>query len=450
MKGSKRTHPYWIPLALAATLMGKITVSAQDWRTVDDFALGSGDAEAYGVAVDAAGRVYVVGTANGHGIVRYSADGGTTWSTRDDSITNNFFGAVTVDPQGNLFVGGGASGGHWIVRRSPDQGVTWETVDDYYRPMIAPEQWGTNGIVYSLSSDGRGRVYGAGLMHQTGPSYNYWWVRGSGIGGTNWDSKLFLSSVYGQVAQITCAGEDVYVTGSVSGGEGFSGLIMKSSDYGATWTTNFVATQESYLAITSDSAGNAYAAGSRSGSNSVNWLVRKATHGGTNWTILDQYSFSGYPDAIAVDTAGNLCVAGLYWLTRQYSVATGQWNTTDNFSYSTDTQENAMGTAYAPDGSAFVVGYGTSDAGQRRWVVRKQSAPVSQPQLQIAVGNGSVTVSWPSAYTNSVLEWTDSPGIHQPWQVCTETVSKVAGQNTVTCEPGSGARFFRLKSAAGQ
>jgi hypothetical protein len=137
-------------------------------------------------------------------------------------------------------------------------------------------------------------------------------------------------------------------------------------------------------------------------------------------------------------------------LTRQYSVATGQWRTTDNFSYSTNTQENALGTAYAPDGSAFVVGYGTSDAGQRRWVVRKGSAFTPPPRLQIAVAGGSIAVSWPAAYTNSVLEWTDLPGMNEVWQVCPETVSKVEGQNTVTCELTAGARFFRLKSAGGQ
>jgi hypothetical protein len=57
-----RTLPCWIPVAVAATLMGTVVVPAQNWATVDDFALAGGDAEAHGVAVDAAGRIYVVGT----------------------------------------------------------------------------------------------------------------------------------------------------------------------------------------------------------------------------------------------------------------------------------------------------------------------------------------------------------------------------------------------------
>src|SRR5204862_7860540 len=166
---SMGAKPRWIWQCMAATLMGQFVVVAQSWETVDDFALPGADAEAHGVAVDAAGRVYVVGTANGHGIVRYSGDGGANWSTRADFVypsqTDNIFNDITINPKGELFVGGSSGYGryHWIVRRSIDQGTTWEIVDDFFQPMNGPEP-GTNGAVYSLSSDGQGRVYGAGLM----------------------------------------------------------------------------------------------------------------------------------------------------------------------------------------------------------------------------------------------------------------------------------------------
>ena len=482
MRGSFGAQPCWIPLALAATMLGKLVVPAQDWETVDDFALAGG-AEAHGVAVGAAGGIYVVGTAAGHGIVRYSGDAGANWSTLDDFVypsqTNyNLFNTIIVDRQGALFVAG-ASGRHWIVRRSADQGVTWQTVDDFYQPMNGPEP-GTNGVVYSLSRDGQGRVYGAGRMLRTGASYPNWLVRGSDIGGTNWDTKLLMFSGYADVSQITWAGEDVYVTGSTSDSVVDTGLILRSSDYGATWTTNFEATNEVDYAMTSDSAGNVYSVGNRWNSTSVDWLVRKAAPGGTNWTILDRSSYDDSsgggvdqpnPRSIAIDAAGNMCAAGQFldhwviygtnsatyganwtWFTRQYSVASGQWSTTDLFPYSTNstnTHAAAMGTAIAPDGSTFVVGYGTSDSGQRRWVVRKRAASIDPPRLQIALGNRSIGVSWPAAVTNSILEWADSPGVNQQWQVFTGTVSAVEGRNTATFELTPGARCFRLKSATG-
>jgi hypothetical protein len=496
MEGSMRAHLYCIALALAATLMGEFGVSALDWQTVDDFALAGGNAEARGVAVDAAGRVYVVGTANGHAIVRYSSDGGTTWSTRDDFVypseINNLFNAITITPEGDVFVGGSSEGyvggieaGHWIVRRSTDQGVSWQTVDDYYRPMIDPSHPGTNGVVYSLSSDRQGRVYGAGLLLPSGPSYLHWWVRGSDIGGTNWDTKLVIFSGYIGVSQLTWAGEDIYVSGAASDSVITSGLMLRSSDQGATWSTNFVAANEIFPAITADLPGNIYAAGNSSSSNSYYWVVSKAAPGGTNWTVLDtiQYgdlSESGNqqasPVSIAVDPAGNLSVAGRLttrwiisstngttyganqsWFTRQYSAALGQWNTTDVYSYSTNatsstnTHAIAKGTAIAANGTTFVVGYGSTESGQHRWVVRKRAAVRPPPRLQIASVGGIVSVSWDGAYTNSILEWTDSPGTNQLWQTVTGPVSKAAdGQSTVNLEVTPGVRFFRLRNTAGQ
>jgi hypothetical protein len=409
-------HPnkvFRILLALAPMLLGELVSDAQDWQTVDDFALGGGNAEAHGIAIDAAGGIYVVGTANGHGLVRYSADGGSSWLTRDDFVypseTNNLFNAVTVDYQGSLFVGG-AGGGHWIVRRSTDQGVTWETVDDFYRPFNPPEQPGTNGVVYSLSSDGQGRVYGAGPLILTHcPCYNTWWVRGSSIGGTNWDTKLALPSGYGGISQATCAGEDVYATGSADDGDNANlGLILRSSDHGATWTTNFEGIADFHTALTADPAGNLYSAGYSMTSTSLVWLVRLAARGGTNWTTLDSSSYQPslgglplpdaqypYAKSIAVDAAGNVCVTGELiknlvtydtnggttysseqsWFTRQYQAATGQWSTTDVFSYSTNKFGIALGAAIAPSGSVFTVGFGTSNSGQQRWLVRKSTPP---------------------------------------------------------------------------
>ncbi len=388
----------WIPLALAATLMGKLVLPAQDWQTVDDFALGGGHAEAHGVATDAAGGIYVVGTASGHGIVRYSADDGSSWITRADFVypseANTVYNAVTIDSRGAVFVGGMAAKagyfvGHWLVRRSTDHGLTWETVDDYYRPFIPPEDYGINGVVYSLASDGQGRVYGGGVMLPNGPSYPSWWVRGSSIGGTNWDTKLLAFGGYTEFFQITCAGEDLYAAGSADGDNYpfATGIILVSSDYGATWTTKFEGIGDFPSAITADSAGYLYSAGTRwINSTSVVWEVRRAAPGSTNWTTLDRLSGEEpYASSIAVDVEGNIVVAGGFgtWFTRQYSVATGQWSTTDLFSYSTNNVNGAaLGAAIAPSGSVFTVGDGTSDSGQRRWLVRKRAAPTPIAQAR--------------------------------------------------------------------
>jgi len=220
---------------------------------------------------------------------------------------------------------------------------------------------------------------------------------------------------------------------------------------------------------------NLYTAGYQWTSNSVGWLVRKASPGGTNWTVLDRLTYEGSPDqgvdhpepkSIALDAAESICAVGRFltyhqltnggtgyttdwtWFTRQYSPTTGQWTTTDLFSYSSNKQAIALGTAIASDGSTFVVGYGTSDSRQHRWVVRKRAAD-TRPRLQIALGNGSVAVSWPAAATNSILEWSDSAGVNKVWQTFVGNVTVVGTRKTANFGLTSGARLFRLKNATG-
>src|SRR4029077_18219319 len=161
------------------------------------------------------------------------------------------------------------------------------------------------------------------------------------------------------IARATCAREDVYVTGSTDGQDDAGvGLILRSSDHGGTWTPVFQGIHDHHREITADSAGNLYSAGYSSTSTSIVWLVRQSAPGGTTWITLDSLSSETFPNglspggyypsatSIAVDAAGNVCVAGQLlgsvinpitggatysqnWFTRQYLVATGQWSTTD-------------------------------------------------------------------------------------------------------------------------
>jgi hypothetical protein len=252
-------------------------------------------------------------------------------------------------------------------------------------------------------------------MVPNGPSYPSWWIRGSSNGGTNWDTKLLAFGGYSLFAQLTCAGEYVYASGLVDQ-ETYViglGLVVRSGDHGATWTTVFQGVNDFHAALTADPAGNLYSAGFSMTSTSIVWLVRLAAPGGTSWTSLDRSVYepwaadgSPLPDghypyarSIAVDAAGNVCVTGEFlqnrvtyfpqggyrystaisWFTREYLAATGQWSTTDIFSYSTNLYGMALGTAIAPSGSAFTVGFGTSDSGQQRWLVRKRvpSSPIA-------------------------------------------------------------------------
>ncbi len=442
---------FFVPVLLAFTSLG---ASAKGWRTVDDFGPADADAEACGIATDASGGLYVVGVANDHAVVRYSFDAGSNWITRDNftlppqtpGAGPSAYNAVTVDAQGAVYAGG-CSGDHWIIRRSADQGVTWRTVDDYYRPMIPPWQPGTNGVVYSLASDPQGRVYALGLMRPTGPSYNYWWIRGGGIGGANWTTRLLLFSGYGSPAQLACAGDNLFASGSYDM-DPSRGLILESPDRGASWTTNFTVADDLPRALAANAAGNVYAAGRRWLANSAQWVVRRWT---TNWTILDSGGNAPLlltPEALAVDAAGNALVvgsAGLNWFTRQYSTAAGEWSTTDLFAYSTNGWSESRGAVTTLSGDVYVAGSGTADSGCRRWLVRKKAAP---PRLRIAVAVAGAALSWETGDPDWELQWTDSVADGN-WQSYTGLVTSVGWLRTAACDPTPGPRFFRLRNAAG-
>ena len=173
-------------------LVRRSTNGGQTWSSVDKFTLSSGSkpAVAQGVGADAHGNLYVVGYADSvsgsgsrqtvytHWIVRKSADGGNTWTTVDNALSEprpSGYGPSAVaaafgaDASGNLYVAGwdyGASGVfHWIVRGYPGTSGSWQTVDDFQ-----------NASASAVTLDVAGNVFvgGAGA-DSTGN--NYWLIR---------------------------------------------------------------------------------------------------------------------------------------------------------------------------------------------------------------------------------------------------------------------------------
>jgi len=162
------------------------------WSQVDNFrydATGNALSDAWGVAGDAAGNVYVVGigqsaTLSGytknktpvykytdHWVVRKSGDGGTGWTVDDDfaiSPSKNAEAyAVGTDLAGNVYVIGDAADGaltHGIVRTNADGG--WATVDDYLG-----EDGQLGALDGGFACDSRGNLYAGGW------DFNNWIIR---------------------------------------------------------------------------------------------------------------------------------------------------------------------------------------------------------------------------------------------------------------------------------
>jgi len=245
---------------------------------VDEFHSGcnSGCAEdATGLAVDAAGDVYVCGLAN-------NVAGNQTWTIRKgvtgtsfstvDALPHSYPMAIFAHPTAGLFAVGrktvvinNKASGVWLVRRSTDGGVTWSDSD-----------------TFQISS-GNG-------------------ARASGIG-TDEDGNLYVVG-YGTT---TSRGNHVY-----------HWLVRKSTDNGNSWSTadDFQQGGSYYpypearrFAMTPN--GDLYVAGNiRDVQGIAHWIVRKNPRGRGTWATIDDYQYAAgvatEPHSMAADGSGNL------------------------------------------------------------------------------------------------------------------------------------------------
>jgi len=219
------------------------------WTVADHYvrggSTGSGDAVAWGVAVDSKNSVYVVGESardndQAHAIVRKSTDGGDTWTTVSNynynttASTDEKQQSIFVDADDNIYYGtmvaiGASDYKHWVIRRSMDGGKTWQTVDDYARGTTGDDQtpWG-------MFADTFGGIYAVGAGTSTAGISNLI-VRKSTDKGTTW-TTIHETPGEDQAFAIAYGGftdslGNVFIVG-VEGGPSlayFRGLIYKWS-----------------------------------------------------------------------------------------------------------------------------------------------------------------------------------------------------------------------------
>ena len=228
-------------------------------------------ASAYGIAVDQAGNVFVVGTTEEtqkqgpiktatHWIVRKETvsqllAGQDAFKTVDDyaigTNQNRAYGVTNIatGPAAGLYVVGTGNGG-WIVRKSTNAGSTWTTVDDV-----------AYSGAYGVTGDASGNIYVVGSGNQ-----EKWLVRKSSDGGTSWSTVDNLQTPEASDAYavgIDPAG-NVYVAGRVFSNQETTvdGIVRELPAGGSSWSTVDDLTNYPYDAFTVDSFGNAFAGGS--------------------------------------------------------------------------------------------------------------------------------------------------------------------------------------------
>ena len=186
----------------------------------------------------------------------------------------------------------------------------------------------------------------------------------------------------GQTSGLTVAPSGtIYASGSVSGVPTDRGVVLSSSDSGATWTgplDDFASSggYTYYNGMASDAAGNLYVAGRVVDSNFAapdHWIVRRSSDGGASWTTVDDFDRGGQPDgespAIAVDAAGDVYVSDVSFVSASsvWTVRKGVGGT----SFSTvDAAQSGRSRALFAHPTAGIFTAGTKDGG---WTVRRST-----------------------------------------------------------------------------
>jgi hypothetical protein len=202
-----------LTLILVLVLSGAAThLRAQSlWQNVDlDHVLPYPDlTHIQAIAISKSGTIYVGGTSNIDGLTKVyrSTDNGTTWKWLIDTSWKEQVQALTVGPNGNVYVIVGS-----VLYGSANDGTSWDTLDvsgvSFHTVTVT-----ANGTIVTTPGYGEG-------------------IRRSTDGGATWTRmKLPLSEV------------DVYAISSTevdtiyAGANGWSTTsLMRSTDNGQTWT----------------------------------------------------------------------------------------------------------------------------------------------------------------------------------------------------------------------
>ncbi len=358
------------------------------WTQTYNGSIGTG---AYwsSVATDSMGNAYVTGVeasvAQGFNIVvrKYGPNGAVQWTQTANGTANadDYGQGIAVDAAGNVFVIGytnnTGTGEDIFIRKY--NGMTGATIwtQAYNGPL------NTNDEGYGVAvNTATGDIYVAGAVQNVaGQSYNIWYAKLAGINGT----VVYQNAINGAANDIDGA---IGVAADANNNFVVTGFIRPAAGVGDVWTTYFKDNINSATvtwtrtfnglsnaddqgsAVAFDPMGNIVVAGVETvnGQNYNTWLRKYDVGGNVVWTqgyngVANQ---SDVLNGVAVDSTGNIVVSGAetganlkgdIWVRKYTSAGATLWTKTYNGNL--DDNDQSFFCAVDTSANAYVAGYET-------------------------------------------------------------------------------------------
>ncbi len=331
----------------------------------------NGDDQAIGIALDAAGNVYVSGQSWGgdtnfdFATIKYDPDGNERWVARYDGPASGADGAtaIAVDQDGNVYVTGTAatftSGNDYAtVKYDTDGNELWVTL--YNGTGNGDDE------AAAIAVDRCGNVVVTGGSLGAGTGTDWATIKYDPDGNQLWVARYDLDRRTDEATAVVVDAEgNVYVTGSVRN-RGYMryGTIKYDRDGNVLWGDSHGIGRSNAIAI--DDQTNVYVTGLITiGPYNHYGTIKYDPFGRQSWVaILDNYSSEAH--ALALDTQGNVYVTGTARRIRgdrpDYDYATVKygpdgrqlWVALYNGTGSSDDSANAV--AVDGDGNVYVTG----------------------------------------------------------------------------------------------
>ena len=289
---------------------------------------GNSEDEARSIVIDILGNVYVTGYSKGSGTyydyctIKYNSAGVQQWVARYNGPLNSNDEAysIAIDGSGNVYVTG------W----SPESGTTTDDYCTIKYNSSGIQQWvaryngpgNSSDYARSIAIDGSGNVYVTGYSYGSGTGWDYCTIKYNSSGVEQWTARYNGQANdwdYAYFIALDNSG-NVYVTGKSYGGSGtyYDYCTIKYNSSGIQqWVARYngPGNDEDWAHhIAVDGLGNVYVTGESFGSGTYKdyCTIKYNSSGVQQWVA--RYNGPGnsfdYAYSIALDGSGNVYVTG--------------------------------------------------------------------------------------------------------------------------------------------